>query len=122
MDRSLGACRDGAFSSTASSSPPRESLSAPHLHAPLGAENSPDGLPFTEVPLKARCSRPKHPQLEHVDGRRIGIDHFPLRFSTTVQEMKSKEVEEATKNAPLSAEAVVAGIPVTRRNSRMETD
>jgi hypothetical protein len=38
-----------------------------------------------------------------VDDRTIGIDHFPLRFSTTVHEMKSMEVEEATKNAPLCA-------------------
>jgi hypothetical protein len=102
MDRSLGACRDGAFSSAASSSPPRESLSTPHLHVPLGAENSLDGLPFTEVPRK-RGAHVRNPPLEHVDDRAIGVDHFPLRFSTTVHEMKSKDVEEATKNAPLSA-------------------
>jgi hypothetical protein len=64
--------------------------------------NSPDGLPFTEVPRK-RGAHVRNPQLEHVDVGAIGIDHLPLRFSTTVREMKSNDVEEAAKNAPLFA-------------------
>jgi hypothetical protein len=38
-----------------------------------------------------------------VDDHTISVDHFPLRFETTVHEMKSKDVEEVTQNAPLSA-------------------
>jgi hypothetical protein len=69
---------------------------------PSGRRELTNDRPFTEVP-RTRGAHVRNHQLEHVDDCAIDIDHFPLCFLTTVHEMKSKEVEEATKNAPFSA-------------------